>query len=288
MTPANAASENWSRREAEAIVADYFDMLKREMAGEPVNKAEHNRLLRTEINRSRGSIEFKHANISSALHQLGIPRIIDGYKPRPNIQGLLLDVVAEHIESEKALMRAIAADVSDRTKIPVNANGILDALVPAPEARKKAERVNEGLVTERKAQRVNYIAIEAANRALGANGEEFVMAYEHARLWAAGARKLADRIEHVAKTKGDGLGYDILSFETTGRERLVEVKTTRGGLYTPFFTSRNEVLVSQERHREYFIYRVCDFAKNRKLFLLNGPIEQTCSLEPTQYVANVA
>jgi hypothetical protein len=284
----NPASENWSRSEVEAIVSDYFDMLEREQRGESVNKAEHNRDLRGEIGRSRGSIEFKHANISAALLDLGFPLIIDGYKPRYNFQGLLRDVVAEQLDSRKALERTVAAEANNVTTEPVPADGILDTLVPPPEARKKSERVSESSIAARRPRRANYIAIEAANRDLGARGEEFVMAFEHARLWAAGARKLADRIDHVAKNQGDGLGYDILSFETDGKERLVEVKTTRFGLYTPFYASRNEVVVSQHHHSQYFIYRVCNFSKNRKLFLLNGPIEQTCTLEPVQYVASVA
>lgn len=285
--PRSAASEHWSRREVEVIVADYFGMLEHEMRDETVNKAEHNRMLQEQIGRSRGSIEFKHANISAALLELGFPLIIDGYKPRPNIQGLLREVVAERLDSEEALDRAVAAEANDRAVDAVDVEGILDTLVPAPEPQERSQRVNETLVP-RKPRRVNYIAIEASNRDLGARGEEFVMAYEHARLWAAGARELANRIDHVAKSQGDGLGYDILSFDADGKERLVEVKTTRFGLYTPFFASRNEVIVSQQRHEQYFIYRVCKFAKDRQLFLLNGPIEQTCVLEPVQYMASVA
>jgi hypothetical protein len=281
-------SENWSRSEVEAIVADYFDMLEREQRGKPVNKAEHNRDLQSEIGRSRSSIEFKHANISAALLDLGFPLIIDGYKPRYNFQGLLRDVVAEQLDSKTALERTVAVEANSATIEPVLAEGILDTLVAPPDARKKSERVSESVIATRTPRRANYIAIEAANRDLGVRGEEFVMTFEHARLWAAGARKLADRIDHVAKNQGDGLGYDILSFETNGKERLVEVKTTRFGLYTPFYASRNEVVVSQQRHKQYFIYRVCNFASDRKLFLLNGPIEQTCTLEPVQYVASVA
>lgn len=284
--PDSPASENWSRSEVKAIVGDYFDMLEREQRGEPVNKAEHNRNLQDEIGRSRGSIEFKHANISAALLDLGFPLIIDGYKPRYNYQGLLREVVTEQLDSRSVLERAVAAEASRAAAEAVHSEGILDALILRPDPR-KSERVSESLSGTR-TRRPNYIAIEAGNRDLGARGEEFVMSFEHARLWKEGARKLANRIDHVAKTQGDGLGYDILSFETDGKERLVEVKTTRFGLYTPFFTSRNEVLVSQRRHKEYFIYRVCNFAKDRKLFLLNGPIDQTCSLEPVQYQASVA
>jgi len=71
------------------------------------------------------------------------------------------------------------------------------------------------------------------------------MRFEHERLWRAGKRKLAECIDHVAKTKGDGLGYGIRSFAESGEERFIEVKTTRYGSLTPFFASGNEGLKSR-------------------------------------------
>jgi len=69
---------SWSRLENEAIVADYLDMLELELRGEPVNKTEHRRRLTPLLNgRSDGSIEFKHANISAALIDLGFT-YVDG------------------------------------------------------------------------------------------------------------------------------------------------------------------------------------------------------------------
>ena len=43
--------------------------------------------------------------------------------------------------------------------------------------------------------------------------------------------RLAARVDRVSETRGDGLGYDVLSFETSGRERLIEVKTTNYGAF---------------------------------------------------------
>ena len=43
----------------------------------------------------------------------------------------------------------------------------------------------------------------------------------------------------MAHLDGDGAGYDILSFETDGTERFLEVKTTVGYERTPFFISPN-------------------------------------------------
>ena len=45
-------------------------MLAADVAGQPCNKAEHNRDLQARIDRSRSSTEFKHQNISAALQGL--------------------------------------------------------------------------------------------------------------------------------------------------------------------------------------------------------------------------
>ena len=57
----------WTDEENELIVADYFAMLASDLISRPYNKAEHNRLLRTQIDRTGPSIEFKHRNISAVL-----------------------------------------------------------------------------------------------------------------------------------------------------------------------------------------------------------------------------
>ena len=94
---ANAGVTDWSFAENQVIVAKYFDMLERELLGEPMNKAEENRFLQKELpGRSRGSIEFKHCNISAVLAQEGSPYIW-GYKPRANTQDLLRTVVLRHL-----------------------------------------------------------------------------------------------------------------------------------------------------------------------------------------------
>src|ERR1039458_3458227 len=95
-------SEHWSRVEAEAVVADYLDMLALELRDEDFNKLVHNRALQAKLGRSHGSIERKHQNISAILIELGW-RYIDGYKPLGNYQDLLHDVVAERLAQDSAL-----------------------------------------------------------------------------------------------------------------------------------------------------------------------------------------
>ena len=46
----------------------------------------------------------------------------------------------------------------------------------------------------------------------------------------ADQEKLAAKTKHTSVVRGDHAGYDILSFESHGAERLIEVKTTWSGL----------------------------------------------------------
>ena len=62
---------NWSDAQNDAIVADYFAMLADDVAGRAYSKAGHNRLLQATVGRPRGSIEYKHQNISAVLKGLG-------------------------------------------------------------------------------------------------------------------------------------------------------------------------------------------------------------------------
>ena len=284
-----SVSDSWSSEEVAATVADYLSMLEVELRGEEVNKAEHNRILRPLLNnRSKGAVEFKHANISALMIELGLP-YIDGYKPRGNYQASLRDEILLQWAA-RPVLQALAAHVVSAPAL-MSAAGIVldDVFVPAP-----TRTVSTGMVRERATQPsqprlgVNYPEREAHNAALGLAGEEFVLRLEHQRLWEAGVGQLADRVEHVARTRGDGLGYDIVSFEPDGRERLIEVKTTSFGAMTPFYASRREVVVSSERAEQYKLYRLFKFRASPKVFVLDGALEETCILDAVQYSARLA
>jgi hypothetical protein len=131
----------------------------------------------------------------------------------------------------------------------------------------------------------NYIEREARNRSLGAAGELFTLNYERARLLKAGKESLAARIEHTSKIRGDHEGYDILSFEESGAERLIEVKTTKYGAETPFFVSRNEVSTSERCSSRYQVYRLFAFRQSPKLYTLPGAISQSCQLSAASFLA---
>lgn len=285
MAMAASRSEDWTLKEEEAIVADYFHMLKLELTGQTYNKAAHNRALQEILpRRNRGSIEFKHANISAVLLQANC-MFIAGYKPRWNFNSRLVEVVERWLEEDREFDRLALAAAERSATAPGIAEEI-EILVDAP--KRKEPVVSEVKEPRRRvAVKRDYLERESRNRSLGAAGEQFVADYEARRLHKAGKKALANRIEHVSKSRGDGLGYDILSFETDGRERFVEVKTTAFGIETPFYVSRNEVRFSAECSHQFVLSRVHQFfSKAPRLFELHGALEDSVKLDPVSYLAH--
>ncbi|WP_332776095.1 DUF3883 domain-containing protein [Polaromonas sp.] len=273
----------WSREEVEAIVADYLQMLTLELAGQSYSKSEHRRRLQDKLqDRSDASIEFKHGNISAVMIDLGFPNI-RGYKPRSNYQGLLAIVAAEQVRGKSTLDSAALAAVQQPALVPT----LTDFTKVESEAPIKQHRVSEPVdPLFFKAVKRDYLEREAQNQSLGLAGEEFIVNFEHWRLTKLGHPKLADKVDHVSQSKGDGLGYDVLSFEPDGKERFIEVKTTTFGRDTPFFISRGELALSHGAKDQFHLYRLFEFRKAPRLFDLKGALDQHCVLDPVTYRAS--
>jgi hypothetical protein len=279
-----AGGDDWSRMEVEACVASYLTMLALELNGQRYNKTEHAEVLMRKLDgRSRGSVEFKHCNISAVLIALGYP-YINGYKPRSNYQAELLEVVESQLDGN-AIIDAAAQAAVERPAIEIAVNESTSVWVPAPKPAKVRERAPEYTPRFSPVRR-DYLAREARNRSLGHAGELFVLELESRRLHAEGKKSLSERVEHVAASQGDGLGYDILSFENDGRERLIEVKTTAFGELTPFYVSRNEIARSNADADKYRLYRLFDFREKPRVFQLPGSIDVHCTLDPVTYLAS--
>lgn len=278
----------WSEAEVSAIVEDYFSMLALELKGIPYNKAQHNRELAQRLNnRSKGSIEMKHMNISAIMHELGMPAI-SGYKPFSNYQkNLLPDAVLDRLAANSDLTVIVRKDVNSIVQVPTVAD-ILARLESPPEL-KKATKTKEAREPERTYKvRTNYLELEASNKSLGDAGEQFALNFERALLISQGKGSLADKIEHVAQTEGDGAGFDIRSYEADGSDRFIEVKTTKYGRYSPFFLSANELRFSERHAKNYHLHRIFQFRDDPRLFSLSGSVEKNFNLSPTEYRASLS
>lgn len=229
------------------------------------------------LNRSHASIEFKRGNISAVLERLGMP-IIKGYKPRENFQGALIEGVGRYLGSQNRPASLVTFDDA-----AIDAMAGL-AIVDPPNL--VVDEKNSTQPLERLVHKFDPAARDARNRSLGLEGEERAFHAERQRLSAAGREDLARKVRWVAQEDGDGAGYDIRSYDISGSERLLEVKTTLGHARTPFYLTSNELAFSQERPDAFRLLRVYDFAGAAKAFELEPPLNDHVGLVPTTYRAS--
>ena len=277
MAEVDPGGSDWSDHEIDLIVADYFDMLQLERLGQSYVKAERNRALQDLTGRSRGSIEFKHQNISAVLYKLGLDWI-SGYKPMANYQKALLGGIERYLDHKADIFTAPSAVIIGG----LAEEGELFVEEPPQIAQTIADP--EPLV--RLVRKFDPAARDARNRKLGKSGEERVFFSERTRLKAEGREDLAKKVRWVSEEDGDGAGYDILSFTVAGGKRLLEVKTTVGSQTTPFYLTENERLLSTERPDEFRLLRLYEFNRNPKAFQLAPPLESSVILSPANYKAS--
>jgi len=283
------AHKDWSEQEVGLIVADYFTMLEKELLGKPFSKTEHRRSLAPQLGgRSDGSIEFKHANISAVLTGLGLP-YVEGYKPRGNYQSLLAQEVEAFLDKNPTFMEQLAgAPTLNPDKPPATAVLALDKIIEEPPTEIIGPKEGGKPWLSRKGRKIDFAQRDALNRQLGKLGEEFVVNVERHRLLLAGRDDLSRKVMWVAVEIGDGLGFDVLSFDDQDEsEKLIEVKTTGLGKFFPFYVTGNEVRCSEDMAEQFHLFRVFDFGRTPRVYILTGSLKENCQLEPTQYRATI-
>lgn len=263
----------WSDDDLDAIVADYFAMLRAELEGRRFVKSRHSAVLMEKIGRTHRSIEFKHQNISAVLDELGLPWI-GGYIPKRNYQMAIFGAIDRYLIQNPQILEFVPAGIPSSP----------DPFVPPPASQPDLQ-IPEPL--RRLVRKFDPIERDQRNRSLGRAGEEFVVEVERRRLTGLNRVDLAKKIRWVANEEGDGAGYDILSYNPQdGAERLIEVKTTNGSARTPFFLTRNERALSIERPADWRIYRVHLFARQPRIFQLSPPLEAAVTLIPENWRAS--
>lgn len=280
------ATEPWSDQENATIVADYFEMLRKEITLEDYVKAEYNRRLQTLLpKRSRGSIEYKLQNISAVMLGLGQPWIL-GYKPASQFQMSLVDAVLTQLDHHpdwfalpkhrKQAGRDLAA-VRDQGSFWIG---------PPPTHSNEPPPVDVETMAAI-GRKYDVAARDEANRALGAAGEEFIYEFEQANLISKGRSDLAHKVVWTSKDQGDGYGFDIASFEPDGSPRLLEIKTTNGWNRTPFHVTRNELAVANRERDSWHLIRLWNFARKPEAFSIRPPLEAHIALTPTTFLASL-
>jgi hypothetical protein len=279
--------KDWSEDEVRLIVADYFDMLEAELLDKPYKKSEHRKALTPQLSgRSEGSIEFKHQNVSGVLVELGLP-YIEGYKPRSNYQSMLATEVESFLDQQPGFLQQMAsAPTLNPTQPKPVAKPNLEVVIEDPPEKIFAPSTTGKPWLSRKARKIDFAERDAANRQLGKLGEQFVFDLERYRLNLAGRDDLAQTVVWASQDIGDGLGFDIISFdEANDSERMLEVKATGLGKFFPFYVTANEVRCSEDIPQQYHLFRVFDFGRSPRLYILHGSLRELCQLEPVLFRA---
>ena len=267
-------------------------MLRLEQSGQAFNKSVHRQALMEQIGRSEAAIEYKRANISAVLAELGFPYIA-GYQPRRHYQQKLFEAVAERIREDRGLYALLAAETvaPDRESSEVMQDGYSELPIDSPPPRRPAREIDVP-------EHVRWIVgkfeppaeRDARNRELGKAGEALVFHVEKRRLQDIGQTALSRSVRWIARDDGDGYGYDILSFQGTGdhpdQKRWLEIKTTNGPKETPFYVTTNELRVSRNHPDTYRIVRLYDFRRQARAYCLAPPLEHHVRLAPTIFRAS--
>lgn len=202
--------------------------------------------------------------------------------------GMVIDPINENfywVENNKRFPLTTIRHIDDFSNFEKNINDSYKKFLidpPISTHRQVNERRSEFLV-----KNFDFTEIEKNNKELGQEGEKFIVQQEHERLQSIGRPELAEKIEWTSEVKGDGAGYDILSFEETGEPRYIEVKTTTREIDAPFLITKNEVDFSQSHIQNYYLYRVFNFKDSPRFFILEGNLEEHCQLIPKLFEARI-
>lgn len=259
---------DWSLEEVVLITDTYFAMRDAQVRRAYDRRGYLDRAVAALPARNESAISRKLSNISAILEDRGLP-LLRGFGALGNTQTLLEAVVVDWL-SENA--DAFAEHV------PPGAPEDRDPEVEPPAVADMAAANRQ-----RRGVRVDFAAQDERNRRLGRAGEEWAFDYLKRELRALGRADLADRVVWVARDLGDGLGYDIASFEADGSEICVEVKTTNGAMIAPFIVTANEVTVSSMT--SYVLMRIFDFSESPRFYRVRGPLDRNCWLAPRVFAA---
>lgn len=131
------------------------------------------------------------------------------------------------------------------------------------------------------AKYTDHVAKQKRNKRIGDLGEQIVLMHEQKHCPA----DLVDKVEHSSKKQGDGLGYDILSFDESGSPKYIEVKTTTGSREKSFFVTGTELARSKQESDNYFLYRLYNLNEKNMTadyFIIQGDLIEYC-INPVEY-----
>ena len=126
---------------------------------------------------------------------------------------------------------------------------------------------------------------------VGELGEKYVLGKEIEKLNSWGREDLAARVRHISQ-ENVAAGYDILSFDSVGNKKHIEVKTTKLA-HGSFILTNNEYQTAKQLGKSYWIYRVTKVESDDPgIQTFQDPAwlirEKLLLIKPTAYSVNIA
>lgn len=161
----------------------------------------------------------------------------------------------------------------------------------APVAKKEVIEIAPLEKLYRTPRKIDWEKLNKTKAITGLKGEEIVIELEKDYLKSINRLDLAEKVKHVSKEIGDGLGYDVLSYFSDGKEKYIEVKSTIQSRGNSFYLSRNELDFLKRNKHQAHIYRLFNVnSNNEETFLSVHLAEDILSfneITPIQYVVKI-
>lgn len=276
----------WSQEQRRAVVRDYFAALKIALRGTARPRAP------AANGRSSGLADFRDDEIHAAYSQItgiliehGLLFLNDS-RPLVHYPVALAEEVRRFVRNHPDLLRLMGEHVDSPIQTaPTTGNRPLHALMSSPPTVEDMPglcRPARGLPPM---TGIDYLDREQHNPSLRLSGELFALAFERKRLHEAGLESHARLVEHVTAERGEGIGYDLHSYEEDGSDRYIKVKATRFRRETPFSVSAREIDVSSVVADRYHLYRVFDLVDRPRLYIVAGALQDHYELSPSTFRA---
>ena len=269
------------------IVDNYFSMLKAEVSSEMYSKADFRNHLKKQFGIDDPKlVEIAHRQISAILAEIGLPTI-DGYATATKHSKELEAVVYAYIEDNSKLIKSLWIDDDPASvNVPMELDDSKAVWVAEPPSSDHlADAVRRWVPPV--PMELDFRVREARNLNLAKAGERFAIAYERARLREIGRKDFLDRISWVSEIQGEDLGYNIHSYEKNGKNRFISVKTTNYGIRFPFYLTRYELAFAQKNPGSFYIYRIFNFSRNTRLFIVEKLAQKKKKMLPVMYRYNI-
>lgn len=146
--------------------------------------------------------------------------------------------------------------VEEINKNNSESNKVMEGTLTEPPKRTEINKKKS--LKKKKPQKIDYVKLAKSNSIIGKIGEKFVLNIIKKELIEKGYSNWAKEVRHVSEKDGDGLGYDILAYNTNGEKVFIEVKSTTLGINSSFFMSYNEREFALNNENSYKLYRVFD------------------------------